>query len=384
MLAVPILGLVMGTFIGSFLNVCIHRLPRNESIVRPPSRCYSCGTQVRWYDNLPILSWLLLRGRCRWCGAPFSARYLGIEALVGVLTAGVLWLAFSDGAPDPSHPLPWAWSWSAPWLYVLAPSSEVLPHALAAGAALTLVWYLVVCTFTDLEYMIIPDELTKGFQALSPFLGALCAHNLAIGWTLVDSTHAAGRFLIWLLAIVIGGQGLLAASLPLAKRVYTRFVPEDQRWEDKDHRGFALGVGWFIATLALPTATSAILVLHARGGGPELALAVGLAQAVLGGLAGWCALYVVGLLGTMLFKRNAMGFGDVKFLAPIGCFVGPVGVLYVFMAAVAVGSLVGIPMRLLRAKREIPFGPYLALGALVVLAWGPELHAWARRVVTGA
>ena len=88
------------------------------------------------------------------------------------------------------------------------------------------------------------------------------------------------------------------------------------------------------------------------------------------------SLYLVGLLGTIAFRRNAMGFGDVKFLAPIGAFLGPVGVVYAFLAAAVIGTAVGLPLRLLRERREIPFGPYLALGALAMLFAGPAVHHW--------
>ena len=89
-----ILSFLFGTFIGSFLNVCVHRLPRNESVVQPPSRCYACGTRLTWYDNLPIIGWLILWGHCRACGTSFSARYLIAELAVGGLTAAATaWLA---------------------------------------------------------------------------------------------------------------------------------------------------------------------------------------------------------------------------------------------------------------------------------------------------
>ncbi len=103
-------------------------------------------------------------------------------------------------------------------------------------------------------------------------------------------------------------------------------------------------------------------------------LAVQGALAVLGLIAGWMSLYLVGLIGTVVFARNAMGFGDVKFLAPIGAFLGPVGVLYAFFVAAILGTVLGLPMRLLASKREIPFGPYLALGAVVVMFFGTDLH----------
>lgn len=386
MLAAAI-AFVFGTFVGSFLNVCAHRLPRNESIVLPPSRCYSCGTRVAWYDNLPVLSWLVLRGRCRWCGAGFSVKYLLFEVGVGLLAAGVAWLALGDGSPRLGE-------WPAHWIATLG-AHEALATGIAAAAVMSLLFYLVVATATDLEHLIIPDELTKSFQVAAPLLAAACSTNLAVGWACVDwlavptpnplrgdppVSYEPAAFLAWFLGIAVGSLILLAASLPLARAVYSRFLPEPQRWRPVDHRGFRLGVLWFVA--AMVPAIVAVAVLMSLPAAPwRWSLSVSLAQAVLGGLAGWGSLYLVGLLGTVAFRRNAMGFGDVKFLAPIGCFLGPVGVLYAFAAAAAFGLLVGLPLRLLHARREIPFGPWLAAGSLVVLAVGPELHRLTMRFI---
>jgi len=96
---------------------------------------------------------------------------------------------------------------------------------------------------------------------------------------------------------------------------------------------------------------------------------------VLGSLIGWCSLYLVGLLGTVAFRRNAMGFGDVKFLAPLGAVIGPTGVLYTFFLASVIGALVGLPRRVMGKGREIPFGPFLALGAVLAAVFGPRIHA---------
>ncbi len=96
---IPTLAGVLGLVLGSFLNVCVFRWPNDESVVSPPSRCPSCGTGVRWFDNVPVLSWLLLRGRCRSCGAAISIQYPLVELTVGLIWAGVFWehgLAFES------------------------------------------------------------------------------------------------------------------------------------------------------------------------------------------------------------------------------------------------------------------------------------------------
>jgi leader peptidase (prepilin peptidase)/N-methyltransferase len=155
---------VLGAIFGSFLNVVIHRLPRHESVVSPPSHCPKCGMQVKPYDNIPILSWLLLRGHCRGCGEPISVRYPLVEALTGALCVGA-----------------------------------VLSHHSATGIALSVALILMVvpAALIDLEHRIIPNRITA--------LGALAA--LAIGLAL-DPAGEPGRLIA---AAAAGGFLLLAA-----------------------------------------------------------------------------------------------------------------------------------------------------------------------------
>ena len=372
-----VLGFLFGAFIGSFLNVCIHRLPRNESVVLPPSRCYSCGTQVQWYDNLPVISYLLLRGRCRWCDATFSPRYLVLELMVGALSALVMWWAFND----PAAP--------APWLLAVG-ANDVVARAIAAAVTLSLAYLLVVASFIDLEHMIIPDELTKPFQLAAPLLalgtGSVLGHKLLFDPTtwlvhqnILNQPVMTTSVFVWKFSVVVGiVLFTLALSLPLAKVIYSRFCPPEQRWDEASHQGFRMGVLWFmVATVPACALVLGLVFLQPGGdhGWWQMCAGHG-ALAIFGSLTGWMMLYVVGLLGTVAFRRNAMGFGDVKFLAPMGAFLGPIGVAYAFFFAAIVGTIVGLPMRLLASKREIPFGPWLAAGAILALIWAPDLHQW--------
>jgi leader peptidase (prepilin peptidase)/N-methyltransferase len=370
------IGFLMGAFIGSFLNVVIHRMPRNESVVHPPSRCYSCGTGVRGYDNIPILSWLLLRGRCRFCQAPFSVRYCIGEALVGLMTAGVVYAVFV--MPSYAPPV---------WLSELGVDPR---YSRAAGAAaiLIMVWWLWACSMIDYDHTIIPDELTKPWQLVAPALAVLTPINLMLwspapwfethtGMSVLSDPWAGTSSVLWILLPCLA---FLALSVPAARWVYGHFCPEEQRWSDEDHRGFAVGVWWFCAVTALQVIALVVLTMVAESAGPRggvvASALVPYAQALMGSMAGWMSLYVVGLLGTMAFRRNAMGFGDVKFLAPIGAIIGPTGVLYTFFLASVVGAVVGIPVRLLGKGREIPFGPFLALGAVLAVVFGHQIHAF--------
>lgn len=362
---------IFGAFVGSFLNVCVHRLPRNESVVHPPSRCYACGARVRWYDNIPVLGWLVLGGKCRWCGSSFSIRYLVVEAAVAALTALTVWAVLSGAHPP------------APWL-LQAGLSLPVAQAIAAGSLLLLAWFLVVATLIDLDHLIIPDELTKSFQFAAPIAAIAVASNLQFGWD--TSSWLARRDVfgdlrvdVWAYALKVGGISLgaiifLLLSLPLARYIYSRYCPESERWRDEDHRGFRWGVLWFVIVTTIHLAALAVLCWYAQGKVPAVLWAtVSLSMAVLGSLAGWLSLYLVGLLGTVAFRKNAMGFGDVKFLAPIGAWLGPIGVIFAFFGAAVAGSLIGLPLFLMGGKRTIPFGPYLALGTILALAIGPAV-----------
>jgi leader peptidase (prepilin peptidase) / N-methyltransferase len=164
---------VLGAIFGSFLNVVVHRLPRHESVVKPASHCPRCGTPVKPYDNIPILSWLLLRGHCRSCGEPISPRYPLVEAGTGMLCVGA-----------------------------------VLAHQTASGIALsiTLILIVVPAALIDLEHRIIPNKLTA--------LGAVVA--IVLGTALDPAGEperliagvAAGGFLLFAALAYPGGMGM--------------------------------------------------------------------------------------------------------------------------------------------------------------------------------
>ncbi|MBZ5639011.1 MAG: prepilin peptidase [Acidobacteriia bacterium] len=172
--AAAALVLAVGLVIGSFLNVCIHRLPLGESVAFPGSRCPRCGTPIRWFQNVPILSWIALRGRCAACRERISWRYPLVEALGGGLLLG-LWLAYGPGA---------AWAVSA-----------------------LLGWMLIVLFFTDLDRGLLPDAVTLtgtalgvGLAWLNPFLG-----GCGFGRILLSLGGAAlGSALLWVIGAVYG------------------------------------------------------------------------------------------------------------------------------------------------------------------------------------
>ena len=157
----------LGAVVGSFLNVCICRLPGGESVVFPPSHCTRCDYVIRWYDNIPILSYLLLKGKCRSCGAPISLQYPMVELLNGLLTLALFFRLFP-----------------AEFLFG-APGQLLLRQGLIFALLFIFCSALVVVTFIDLEHQIIPDVITLpgiviGFAA-SFFIPQLGWLNSLIG-----------------------------------------------------------------------------------------------------------------------------------------------------------------------------------------------------------
>jgi leader peptidase (prepilin peptidase)/N-methyltransferase len=253
---------MLGACIGSFLNVCIYRWPENLSVVSPPSRCPHCGCRIRWYDNVPVLGWIWLRGRCRDCKAGVSIQYPLIELLVGLIWAGCL-----------------AWR-------------GLSVDALSAALFLTLVLGIAL---TDVRTFIIPHEFT------------------------------------------IGG-GVIGLALSLAPGGITPL---------RAAAGAALGFGimWGVGS-------GVTAYMKRRGTLPE-------------------------------DMDSALGGGDIWMMGMVGAYLGPMGVVVtIFLGAVA-GILVFLPYQLLSGKRMIPFGVFLAMGAVLTLFFGEPLVAWYLAYATG-
>ena len=277
---------VFGAAIGSFLNVCIYRMPRGESIVNPPSHCPHCNARIRWVNNIPLLSYVVLRGKCRHCGGRIRPRYVLVELLTALLFLGV-WL---------KYPM----SWLAPVYWVM-------------------VGGLIVGTFIDLEHYIIPDEITIG-------------------------------------GVVVG----------------------------------------FAASILVPS-------LHG-----ETFLFLSAFKSLLGILIGSALVLWIAIFGELIFRKEAMGFGDVKLTAVIGAFLGWQGAVFTLAVSSVIGSVVGLLWIFLSRERRavahetpaektyhnldawsisdemdthmmhssIPYGPFLALAAVLWIFVGGRALIW--------
>ncbi|MBI4544001.1 MAG: prepilin peptidase [Gemmatimonadetes bacterium] len=247
-----------GAAVGSFLNVCIYRLPAGESIISPRSRCPACAYAIPWYDNVPVLSYVLLRGSCRACRAPISLQYPLVE-----LATALLWLAAAAR---------------------YGPSLE----GLRSAVFFTL---LLGIALIDGRHFIIPDHLSLG--------------------------------------------------------------------------GLGLGLGF----AALP------------GGFPLL-------RGVVGAAAGYVLLRGVAYGGQRLFRKPALGLGDVHMMAMVGAFLGVPGMLLTILLGSALGLVIGVPLswrrgRLTLMGTYLPLGTFLAMGAAIAHGWGDLLVDWYLHAVMG-
>jgi leader peptidase (prepilin peptidase)/N-methyltransferase len=223
---------LLGLAFGSFLNVCLSRWPEGESVVKPRSHCRRCGRTLMWWENVPLLSWLALRGRCRTCKAMISWRYPLVELAVGALWAGSA-LRFLIGAFDPDLP------------------PRIIPGSLlAAIGMMILCWLLVALAALDAEYLWLPDALTL------PGIGLGLAIETATSW-LGSSTYSKGAFgSPYFYAVNHAIAALVAAGLILIIRWVYKLIRKQEGIGLGDAKLMALLGAW----LGLPGALLAFVI----------------------------------------------------------------------------------------------------------------------------
>lgn len=248
---------IFGSVVGSFLNVLIYRMPRNEKIGLSRSRCTRCKSTIAWFDNIPFFSYIFLRGKCRKCKEVISFKYFIVEFITAFMLC-LLWWKFSD--------------------------------PVLVAVYFVFISILIAASFIDLEFFIIPDELDLG--------------------------------------------GLIIGLISCA--IFPQLMNENI---------------WY----------------------------KGLLKSFLGALIGGGTLYIIAVTATAILKKEAMGMGDVKLLAMIGSIIGWKWALFTIFTGSLFGTVGGLFLILLNKtdiKGKIPFGPYLAMGAVVSLFWAKDIMNW--------
>jgi leader peptidase (prepilin peptidase)/N-methyltransferase len=342
----------LGCLVGSFLNVCIHRLPLGQSIVWPPSHCPHCQYSIPWYLNIPLVTWVWLRGKCANCRAPISARYFLVELLTGV-TFLACWLAFGR---------------QSAWL--------ALVYCLFLSG-------LIAASFIDFEHFIIPDEITLGgvgagliCSFLVPALHDGVTRWAAFGQSILGALGGAGliysvvragkllfgrrkfrldqpcRIFFTETAMVLPGQEIAYEEMFYRKTDAIKFKASMLELSDRCYKDVRVELSPF--ELRIDDEVSK----------PE------------------DVPYMEAITDEVVVPREAMGLGDVKFMAAIGAFLGWPAVLFSLGLSSMIGSVVGltlIALKRLGRGRPLPYGPYIAVAAAIWIFGGHNWwkHFWA-------
>jgi leader peptidase (prepilin peptidase)/N-methyltransferase len=342
---------VLGAAVGSFLNVCIYRLPLDLSVNEPRrSFCPVCKNPIPWQQNLPLISWLWLRGRCAKCGTKIAFRYFAVELLTAFLFLAV-WRSF-------------------PW-----------PLAIAYWVFVSLI---IAAAFIDFEHFIIPDQITIG-GAVAGIIASVLVPQLmdtdSRVAALIRSGLAAalGYILLWIV--------LEAGKIAFGKKRIRLDAPTPFNWKrNDDDADFIVGDERSLWSDHFARETDRLLLycnaaeIDNRSFG-EVTLEFHYNRMAVEGQTFELDQVneISGVAHELQIPREAMGRGDLKFLAAIGAFLGWRGVLFSLFGGSLAGSLVGL-VTLVVGKRvwsaKLPFGPYLAFGALIWMFFGEALVGW--------
>ncbi|HEX7863134.1 MAG TPA: prepilin peptidase [Verrucomicrobiae bacterium] len=339
---------VFGSMVGSFLNVCIYRMPRDMSVIRPRSHCPKCSYSIPWLLNLPIITWLSLRGKCKNCGEPISVRYVLVEVFTG---------------------LTFATAWA-----VIAPRSVGLALAYCVILAA-----FIVATLIDMEHFIIPDEITIGGIVAGFVVSAIVPqlHNTVNRAEALQSSFwgiVVGGGVIYLILragkMAFGKEKLELA--PDSKIIFTetalKLPDKEIPYEEIFYRKtdyvrllaktvevhFAEGSEqsdrcyWNVVITLQPTE----LKIGEEVFNPEQVP------------------HMEVVTSELVLPREAMGFGDVKFMAAIGAFLGWQATLFALMFSSVIGTVVSIGAIAIRRAEwsgRIPYGPYIAVAAVIYM-----------------
>lgn len=367
----------LGACVGSFVNVVAWRWPRRQGIVTPPSRCTTCGRSLRWWENVPLVSWVALRGRCRTCGVRLGAGHVLVEAGAGALFAGTFILLFCGPWREPASPDANWWIRLGPW--------GAMP---ALVAVLTLWGGLLAVGLIDADTGYVPLPLTglvTGVGLVAMLIQAIAFRGasgaLAAGWPCGAPPPA------WCAAGVGGLLGVAAAAVALQLGLLWRTfdASDDSRdWTASRSRREVLKE---VPFLMLPLIGMVLGHRFATTGAlaAEGPIWLSLGASGLGLLVAAGSIWITRILGTLAFGREAMGLGDVHIMAAAGVVLGwrDAALVYLaapFLALVWVALSGGLARWRGGQAREMPYGPHLAMACVVVHLGRPWVVPAARAV----
>lgn len=376
--------------VGSFLNVVIYRLPAGESLLHPPSKCPRCGKGIKWYDNLPVISWFVLRGKCRNCGEPISFQYPLIEALAGAFVA-LLFLSYyvwgfrEDVTQVVNSHLRFVQTWPLFTVHAVMICGLLAATLIDARLYIIPLSIPVVITLVAVVVLSLAVRLLPSMFVAFPVM--TCQGVIDRGW-MDELVHAGFGGVIG-----VGVANLLLWFKLIPRSFDESQIPEEtlkalegkegpEGWYEFEHprrevlkellyllypvTGMVCGAafGPRLVTLALPGWITATGTNY-----PPAVLMLG--SVLFGFLVGGGIVWLVRIFGTLGFGKEAMGLGDVHLLAAVGACLGWYDTLIIFFIAPFIGIswtvlTAGISAMTKREVRMIPYGPHLAAATLVV------------------
>jgi leader peptidase (prepilin peptidase)/N-methyltransferase len=380
---------VLGACVGSFLNVVVWRLPRGESLITPPSHCPKCNTALAWYDNVPVFGWIFLKGRCRYCREPISARYPIIEAITGGLFVlyYVLFFIVKDGfgcsiSLAQREQLSFTHDWAIYLLYMWLISALLASSLIDAELFIIEPWVVWTTAFVAVLFHAGLDQnRTPGTLSEVRPAGAALAAGAALGWAISGILWFFGKFPL----SFPEGEPILEAQredveremreakkrgeeVPPMPPVYTK---KQVRQEIRKEMLFlmpALVLGALMMLLTLPGKPLA----GAWANACRYEWVRALLGSLLGGMAGGFIVWFFRVVFTYVLGRVAMGRGDVDLMFAVGAVLGAGPAILAFFLAPFFGILMALYIWLFSKYREMPYGPYLSLAsAFVMVAYCP-------------
>lgn len=380
-----------GACVGSFLNVVIYRLPAGKSIVTPPSACPHCGNTLRMWENIPVLAWFFLGGKCARCKTPISFQYPAIELLTALLFLALPMVYYHTDMHQSFADVGLAGSW--PILIV---------HLMLIAA-------LIAATMIDIRHYIIPLGIPYVIVVL-----AMVVYPVAAYWN-VEFRHVVELPSAGGVRVALGGLfGLILANLLLRFGVLPYSFADEQEWLESvqkeqeelqqqaqtsqqvpsddghhhtpidmyllyPHTRREMGKESLFLLLPLLGMIAGYYVLPLAGQVEGMYWLRALGGVILGYISGGAVIWITRILGSYAFGKEAMGLGDVHLLAAIGAVLGPIDPLYIFFLAPFFGLLAALisfgVARIYKGQaRVIPYGPYLA-GATLVLMFANKFFA---------
>ncbi len=369
----------LGACVGSFLNVVVYRMPRDMSLISPPSTCPQCNHKLAAHDNVPIFGWLWLRGKCRYCKNPISAQYPIVELITAILFLAHYLLLFQYG-------------WG-PYQSKLSADAFGLFHETFRLLDINRDWPILVlhlwligallgASMIDLKHFIIP----LGICWTTAIVGAL-GHAFLIAPNNLGSLHQSpaidaltlGGGIGLVMSIVLLRKGLIKQSFaddaPMLENEL-KDIPEDQRpdpWPKSRIRQEMRREMLFLVPPVVLACLFALVVtkIPSIGGSWEQwsqqPILSGFLGSLFGGLVGGAVVWFFRIAGSYGFGREAMGLGDVHLMFGVGAIIGPGAAIVAFFVAPVFGLGIAVIQLLTKGSRELPYGPYLSLATYAML-----------------